>query len=61
LVLTFALLGNAWSLVQTIQFSKMMETVALALLPGSQIPVLAIAGVEHVIHLYAQPEATVSP
>ena len=37
----------------------MMETVALALLPGSQIPILAIAGVDHVIHLYAQPEATV--
>jgi hypothetical protein len=37
----------------------MMETVALGLLPGSHIPILAIAGVDHVIHLYAQPEATV--
>lgn len=42
-----------WSCLQTFDFTpKMMECVALTLIPGTDVIMLAAAGVDLLIHLY---------
>jgi WD40 repeat protein len=58
--LLFSYKGMKWSVLQVINFPKIMECIAFAFFPQSEIPLLAVGGVDFLIYLFALCEGQVS-
>lgn len=43
---------STWVLRAKLPFKKMMETVSLFMLPHSNVPCIAVGGLDHAIHLF---------